>query len=149
MSTLGSGLPTSFVDAATAAPTRHDLSSAIAVPAHVQLPLGAMPPMDLPALFTPTLLEQICSQPNLPSNVWYFIAGVTLSSLNRPDEIPKVLQHAIERGVDGVGNTPLSHVEQLQTVRRMREALVKSAAIVGLPKVLLPKATPAPSVPLV
>jgi hypothetical protein len=78
-------------------------------------------------LLTPALLHSLRTHASLPKHTWYFIAGVTLSMLNRPDEVGNVLRYAI----DGLGERD----EQLRVVRRMREALVKSAAIGGLPKV--------------
>ncbi|KAL8999698.1 MAG: hypothetical protein Q9169_001515 [Polycauliona sp. 2 TL-2023] len=74
-----------------------------------------------------TLLASIRLTPHLPPHSWYIISSVTLSVLNRPDEIPHVFQHALEKDA---GST---HT-QLDIARRMREALVKSAAIGGLPK---------------
>ena len=70
----------------------------------------------------------MCLNPNLPTQSWYLIAGVTLSALNRPEEIQSVFKHAIEQ--DG-GSTET----QMQIARRMREALIKAAPIGGLPKV--------------
>jgi hypothetical protein len=87
-----------------------------------------------PAIITPSLLHSLRTYPHLPSNTWYFITGVTLSILNRPDEIPKVFQHAIEKAQSHSGKA-LKIDEQLRIARRMREALVKAAAIGGLPKV--------------
>ncbi|KAL8682160.1 MAG: hypothetical protein Q9186_001781 [Xanthomendoza sp. 1 TL-2023] len=73
------------------------------------------------------LLSSIRLTPHLPPQSWYLVAGVTLSTLNKPDEIPHVFQHAIEE--DGG-----SAAAQINIVRRMREALVKASAIGGLPK---------------
>lgn len=84
----------------------------------------------LPSIITPSLLHVLRAYPHLPSNSWYFITGVTLSILNRPDEIPKVFQHAIEKGTS---DKTFRQDEQLRIARRMREALVKAAAI-GLAK---------------
>lgn len=80
--------------------------------------------------------------------------GVTLSALNRPDELSAVLTYALGNGADVSPPPPraspekLSTEEQLYIVRRMREGLLKSAAIVGVPKVInailaLKKNTPA------
>ena len=93
-----------------------------------------MPPAVLPSLVTPALLSSIRGQPQLPKHSWYFIAGVTLSILNRPDEIAKIFKIAIEKG-PGSSDTQPEHEEQLKIARRMREALVKAAPIGGLPKV--------------
>ncbi|KAL8782822.1 MAG: hypothetical protein Q9213_005061 [Squamulea squamosa] len=76
---------------------------------------------------TSSLLSSIRLTPNLPPQSWYLIAGVTLSTLNKPDEIPHVFHYAIEK--DG-----RSQQTQLDIARRMREALIKTAAIGGLPK---------------
>lgn len=85
-------------------------------------------------IMTPAFISAIRRQPNLPRNVWPLIAATTLSVLNRPDEIPKVYTHAIQHGQGAVDAKP-GDEEQLAISRRMREALVKSAAIGGLPKV--------------
>ncbi|KAL8929591.1 MAG: hypothetical protein Q9172_000387 [Xanthocarpia lactea] len=74
-----------------------------------------------------TLLSSIRLTPHLPPHSWYLIAGVTLSTLNKPDEVRHVFQYAIEK--DGG-----SAQTQINIARRMREALVKAAAIGGLPK---------------
>ena len=92
-----------------------------------------MPP-HLPSLLTPALLSAIRGQPHLPSHAWYFVAGVALSVLNRPDDIADVFKHALEKGPARVDAKP-GHDEQLVIARKMREALVKAAAIGGLPKV--------------
>jgi len=60
---------------------------------------------------------------------------VTLSVINRPDEIPIIFQHALVKG-GGREGTKLDLAEQLMIARKMREGLVKSAAIGGLPKVV-------------
>ncbi|KAL8921715.1 MAG: hypothetical protein Q9208_005645 [Pyrenodesmia sp. 3 TL-2023] len=75
----------------------------------------------------PSLLPSLRATPNLPPQSWYLIAGVTLSTLNRTADIPHVFHHAIEQ--DGV-----SAEQRLAIARRMREALVKAAAVGGLPK---------------
>jgi hypothetical protein len=74
------------------------------------------------------LLTQFSSAGDLPADTWYFIAAVALSALNRPEEIADVLHFAI---------TKKKHEEQFAIARRIREALIKSAPVVGLPKVCL------------
>lgn len=54
--------------------------------------------------------------------------------INRPDEIPAIFKYALEKGGGRTGAKP-SHDEQLKIARQMREALVKTAPIAGLPKV--------------
>ncbi|KAI9798380.1 MAG: hypothetical protein M1835_000043 [Candelina submexicana] len=94
-----------------------------------------MSPLSLPAVVTPALLASIRGHPHLPKYTWYFIAGVTLSVINRPDEIPKVFRYAINNGA-GQTDTKPQHDEQLQIARKFREALVKAAPIGGLPKAI-------------
>lgn len=100
----------------------------------IYIVLRVMAPSSLPRILSPALLSYLRGHPQLPSQSWYFIAGVTLSILNRPDEISLVFQHALEKG-SGIEETKPEHAEQLSIARRMREGLVKSAAIGGLPKV--------------
>lgn len=88
----------------------------------------------LPSIITPALLSLIRKNPHLPQNTWYFITATTLSSLNRPDEIPLVYKYVMDHGGNQIESKP-SHDEQLKISRRMREALIKAAAIGGLPKV--------------
>ena len=85
----------------------------------------------LPAIITLKLLSTMRAHPQLPPHTWYFVAGATLSTLNRPDQLSAVFKNAI----GGDGTPELPEDEQLKVARRMREALVKGAAIVGLPKV--------------
>lgn len=85
-------------------------------------------------IMTPAFISAIRGQPNLPRNVWPLIAATTLSALNRPDEIPRVYIHAMEHG-QGATDAKPGEEEQLAISRRMREALIKSGAIGGLPKV--------------
>ncbi len=89
--------------------------------------------MPLP-IMTEAFVSAIRTNPQLPRRSWYFIIGVTLSALNRPGEIPGVYTHAIEKGMDEIPS-PSSHDEKLEISRKMREALIKSSAICGLPKV--------------
>ncbi|KAK4044847.1 AhpD-like protein [Parachaetomium inaequale] len=98
----------------------------------------------LPAVITPALLSSLRSHPALPRHTWYFIAATTLCQLNRPDEISKVYQHALRHGP---GDAAPSHDEQLRISRRMREALIKAAAVGGVPRTInalleLKKVTP-------
>lgn len=86
----------------------------------------------LPAIITPALLSSIRNYPNLPRHTWYFIAATTLSQLNRPDEISKVYQYALRHGPD---DPTLNQDEKLRVSRRMREALIKAAAVGGVPRV--------------
>ncbi|KAL1837326.1 hypothetical protein VTJ49DRAFT_3985 [Mycothermus thermophilus] len=98
----------------------------------------------LPAIITPALLSSLRTHPNLPAHTWYFITAVTLSQLNRPDEIPKVYLHALQ---PSPGESPPSQDDKLRISRRMREALIKVAAVGGVPRTInalleLKKVTP-------
>lgn len=88
-------------------------------------------------IITPALLASLRKHPALPPRCWYFIAASALTILNRPDEIPKIYKDAIDKG-HGPANDSPGLEEQLTISRRMREALVKTTAIGGLPKVGCP-----------
>lgn len=97
----------------------------------------------LHALFSPPLLHYLRTHPQLPKDSWYFIAAVTATVLNRPEEIPTVFQHALEQHV--TSHRALN--EELKVLRRTREALLKTSAVAGAPKVInaciaLKEATP-------
>lgn len=83
---------------------------------------------------TDSFLSNIRSHPRLPLHTWYAIAGTTLSALNRPEEVPIVFKHALEKGVGGPASS-LDSEQRLRVARRLREALVKATAVYGLPKV--------------
>ena len=91
----------------------------------------------LPPIVTPALLSSIRCHPNLPAHMWYCIAATTLSQLNRPDEIPKVYQYALQHGAGRADVAVPSRNEMLRISRRIREALVKAAAVGGVPKVII------------
>lgn len=105
------------------------------LPSNVGTSERAMAPPALPRILSPALLGFLRCHPSLPAHSWYLIAGVTLSVINRPDEIPIVFQYALEKGGGNEGKRP-EQAEQLAIARKMREGLVKSAAIGGLPKVV-------------
>ncbi|KAL2195059.1 AhpD-like protein [Corynascus similis CBS 632.67] len=65
----------------------------------------------LPVILTPAFLSSIRNHPNLPRHTWYLIAATTLSQLNH-------------------------HDEKLRISRRMREALIKAAAVGGVPRTI-------------
>ena len=90
--------------------------------------------MAQPVIMTETLLSTIRQHARLPRHSWYFIAGTTLSALNRPDEVPRVLKYALERGGDASVASPTLE-EQMSIARRLRESLIKATAVCGLPKV--------------
>ncbi|KAH0537406.1 hypothetical protein FGG08_005805 [Glutinoglossum americanum] len=82
-----------------------------------------------PPILTPSLLLSLRKTPYLPKHTWYFITGITLTMLNRAEEIPGVFRCAVEEVGEGEEGRKM-------VVRRMREGLVKSVAVGGLPKVI-------------
>lgn len=82
----------------------------------------------LPPILTPELLNSIREYSDLPPRTWYIIAVTTLTILNRPDEIPKVYEHALQFGPSRTPSN-LDHEEQLEILRRIREALIKQAPL--------------------
>ncbi|MCJ1272456.1 hypothetical protein MMC21_000242 [Puttea exsequens] len=89
--------------------------------------------MPTQSVITPALLSSVRRQKHLPRDCWYFVVGVTLNALNLSTEIPTVFKHAIENGGGSIDVKP-GHGERLEIARKMREALIKAAAITGLPK---------------
>ena len=85
------------------------------------------------AIVTPALLSSIRSTPHLPDNIYYVLAGATLSTLNLAREIPPVLRFALEKGGGNSESAP-DHNACRGIARRMREAIIKLAPIAGLPK---------------
>ncbi|KAI5458404.1 AhpD-like protein [Mariannaea sp. PMI_226] len=85
-------------------------------------------------IMTPALINYIRRQPHLPRNSWYFIAATTLSSLNRPDELPKIYSHALEE--ESSATEVNGNEYYLLVSRRIREALIKSSAVGGMPKTI-------------
>lgn len=86
-----------------------------------------MPSRKEPYPIDTEFLSELRDNPTTPKDSWYFIAAATLTVLNRPDDVALVLSHAIANTTDAK--------EQLRVTRRIREALIKSAGIGGLPKV--------------
>lgn len=87
---------------------------------------------------TPRLLETLRSQPGMPADMWYAVVATTLCVLNRPEEIQAVYRHAVaaaDHPGAGTADAVADHARQLRIARRLREALLKTSAIGGLPKV--------------
>lgn len=78
-------------------------------------------------ILTPTTLSQLASWPLLTTS-WFFVAAATLSICNQPNEIPRIFEYAI-------ANRP-SDQQELTIARKMREALLKTSALGGLPKAI-------------
>lgn len=88
----------------------------------------------LPPILNHTTLSSLRSHPSLPKQSWYFIAAVTLSIINRPDEIQKVYNYALDHGATEKDTSP-ENDERLHISRRIREALIKASTIGGVPRV--------------
>ncbi len=86
--------------------------------------------------------------PSLPRHTWYFIATVTLSIINRPEEIKNVFEPALLQSassafssvrdgdqVEGLKEKGGDKEDALMVARKTRDALVKSIPVGGLPKV--------------
>ncbi|ETS80040.1 hypothetical protein PFICI_07569 [Pestalotiopsis fici W106-1] len=87
------------------------------------------------AVMTPAILSALRNHPVLPQHSWYIVAASALTILNRPDEIAKVYSFALEHGSHGAEVKP-SHEDKLAISRRIREALIKTSAVGGLPKTI-------------
>ncbi|KAH0613065.1 uncharacterized protein H6S33_009445 [Morchella sextelata] len=106
------------------------------------------------ALATHKLLRAFHHNPALPRHTFYFLASVAFSALNRPDEIPRVWRYALENvaipgsaeedyvrrelAAGGAGKRGEEEEEEgresaLVIHRKIREALLKSVVICGLP----------------
>ena len=77
----------------------------------------------MPPIATPVFLASLRAIPHLPAHSWYYLASVTLALLNRPAEIPGIYTLAAAAAPGDVLN-------------RTREALLKAAAIGGLPSTI-------------
>lgn len=100
-----------------------------------------------PTSLTPRLLDTLRSQPGMPGDLWYAVVATTLCVLNRPEEIGAVYRHAVaaDAAADagaGTAGAVADHARQLRIARRLREALLKTSAIGGLPKVSKSKNQP-------
>ncbi|KAK6080182.1 carboxymuconolactone decarboxylase [Seiridium cupressi] len=94
-----------------------------------------MAPSLLVSAMTPAFLATLRNYPTLPRHSWYIIAASALTILNRPDEIARVYSFAMERGSHGAELRP-SQEDRLTISRRIREALIKTSAVGGVPKTI-------------
>lgn len=77
------------------------------------------------AILTTARLAQLAATPLLGSS-WYYVAAATFSVCNQPEEVPRIFDYMMDR-TEGLE-------PQFQVAQKMREALLKSAALGGLPK---------------
>ncbi|KAK7699003.1 hypothetical protein SLS64_012058 [Diaporthe eres] len=90
-----------------------------------------------PTAITPRLLDTLRSQPCMPADMWYAVVATTLCVLNRPEDIQAVYKHAVAADPGaGTAGAVADHARQLRIARRLREALLKTSAIGGLPKTI-------------
>lgn len=78
------------------------------------------------SLLTPKRLEILSSHSLLSTN-WHFLSAATLNVLNKPKDIPLLYAYAIEQ-------TPKEQHAQLTA--QFREGIFKTAALIGLPRVI-------------
>lgn len=77
-------------------------------------------------ILTPARLARLASYPHLAKN-WHYLSAAILSVCNHPQEIPALYKYAMEH----VGES-----EQADVTSQMRESLLKSAALIGLPRTI-------------
>lgn len=77
------------------------------------------------AILNGARLATLAATPGLAGS-WYYIAAATFSVCNQPDEIPRLFEYMLER--------TKGQKEQYEMAQKMREALLKGAALGGLPK---------------
>ncbi|CAN6610890.1 peroxisomal protein 2 [Trichomonascus vanleenenianus] len=81
-------------------------------------------------VLTPERLKQLASYPLLSSS-WYFVAAATLNVCNQPDDIPLIFQYMMSQPqVKG------NREAEKEVIQKIREALLKCAALSGLPKTI-------------
>lgn len=79
------------------------------------------------SILTPSRLNTLASF-NLLSNNWYYLAAATFSVCNFPDEVPVIFEYMISK--------TSGEKEQYKVAQEIREAILKSAALGGLPKAI-------------
>ena len=88
------------------------------------------------AIATQTFLDSLASIPHLPPNTYHWLASVIFAAVQRPSEIPAVIDHAVKH----------QHRSREELLAEVREGLLKGAVITGFPAMinailLLPKST--------
>lgn len=81
------------------------------------------------SILTPVRLKTLSSFSLLSTN-WYYLAAATLSICNRPDEVPVLYEYVLS-------TIPREDKKaQFDTTQKIREAILKSSALGGLPKAI-------------
>lgn len=65
------------------------------------------------------------------SSPWYIVAAVALSASNKPDGVPRVLEHMLQEELPKDAKVE----DEMTLARKLREAIFKSGLISGYPKV--------------
>lgn len=81
-------------------------------------------------ILTPDRLAKLASTPLL-NKTWYFVAAATFSVCNQPDEIPRIFEYMMQQP-----HIKNNQKAQYEMVQQIREALLKGAALGGLPKAI-------------
>jgi hypothetical protein len=89
---------------------------------------------------SPEFLKRIvlAYEPILPNDSWYSIAGVVFSALNLPEDVARVGEFVTTEHNNNGGERSLPQKKDEGAslrIRKMKEALLKSMVVVGLPKV--------------
>ncbi|KXJ92839.1 hypothetical protein Micbo1qcDRAFT_160670, partial [Microdochium bolleyi] len=82
---------------------------------------------------SPAFLGRLIENHGLCRETWYLVASSTLAVLNRPQDVQVVYTYALANLETG-HERPATREEKLRVSRRVREALVKTSVIAGLPK---------------
>lgn len=77
-------------------------------------------------VLTPSRLQTLSSQPLL-KNYWHFLSAAVLGACNLPDEVPVLYKYAMDH------SGPKDHA---MITAKMRESIMKSTALIGLPRVI-------------
>lgn len=81
------------------------------------------------SILTPARIKTLSSFSLLQNN-WYYLAAATLSVCNAPSEVPVLFEYIIK-------NIPADDKHaQFESAQKIREAILKSAALGGLPKAI-------------
>ncbi|KAJ8652083.1 hypothetical protein O0I10_012314 [Lichtheimia ornata] len=87
----------------------------------------AKPLAKIQALYTP-------SNGSITNQIWYVLAAVVMTSLNRSQDIPQVYE-AVEKTVYA-DDKDKQDTEKSKVLLRMREGIFKSFVIIGYPKII-------------
>ncbi|CEP13834.1 hypothetical protein [Parasitella parasitica] len=83
------------------------------------------------------ILENIQYKQDIATDIWYIVAAVVMSSVNKPEDIKHIYDIINER-VDKMENMTIEEKNKLiaAIVLKLREAILKSYIIIGFPKTI-------------